>query len=63
MAFGSKTTIYLSIGQATKKSSVPKEHPALQNMKFRNYFYFCWSFCPPESGSGSGYGSTDLIES
>jgi hypothetical protein len=37
-----------------------REHPALQNMKFRNFlFIFVGSFYPP----GSGSGSTDLIES
>ncbi len=33
--------------------SSQKRHPALQNMKFLNFFYFCGSFWP--SGSGSGF--------
>jgi hypothetical protein len=45
-----------------KTSALKREHPALQNMKFLNFFLnFVGNFCPPRSGSG--YGSTDLIES
>jgi hypothetical protein len=57
--FGSKT-IFLSLGlQQKKPSALKREHLALQNMKFLNFFYFCGNFCPP----GSEYGSTNLIES
>jgi hypothetical protein len=43
-----------------KPSELKREHPALQNIKFLNFvFIFVGHFCPP----GSGYGSTDLIES
>ncbi len=42
-----------------KLSALKKEHPALQNMTFLNFFvYFCGSFLP-----SSGSGSTDLIGS
>jgi hypothetical protein len=46
--------------QVTKKpSALKKEHPALQNIKFHNFFYtFVGHLCPP----GSGSESTDLIE-
>ncbi len=40
-----------------KPSVLKREHPALQNMNFLNFFYICGSFCPRESGS------TDPIES
>jgi hypothetical protein len=42
-----------------KKPTAPKrEHPALQNIIFLNFFsIFVGHICPPESG----YGSTDLI--
>jgi hypothetical protein len=36
-----------------------REHPVIQNIKFLNFFLFLWAFCP----SGSGSGSTDLVES
>jgi hypothetical protein len=29
-----------------KPSPLKREHPALQNMKFINFFYFCGSFLP-----------------
>jgi hypothetical protein len=41
-------------------------HPALQNMKFLNFFLLLWvSFALPDPDSeyGSRFGSTDLIES
>jgi hypothetical protein len=46
----SKIAIYLSLGfiknvQATgewKPSAIKREHPALQNMKFMNFFLFLW---------------------
>jgi hypothetical protein len=41
-----------------KPSALNREHPALPNMKFLNFFsIFVGHFCPP------GSGSTDLIES
>ncbi len=47
----SRTTIYLSIGlykvcRSYRRSLQPskREHPALQNMKFLKFYYFCWSF-------------------
>jgi hypothetical protein len=42
------------------------EYPALQNMKFLNFFLFLWvifALLDPDLDSKSGYGSTDLIES
>jgi hypothetical protein len=43
-----------------KPSALKREHPALQNMKFLNFFStFVGNFCPP----GSGSESTDPIES
>ncbi len=41
-------TIYISLGsikcvQVTEEA-LKREHPALQNMKFLNFFYFCGSF-------------------
>ncbi len=65
---GSKTTINLSLGLHNGRSSyrlslqLSKEN--IQHSKTWNFFiffYFCgsFSFCPP----GSGYGSSDLIES
>jgi hypothetical protein len=29
-----------------KPSALKREHPALHNMKFLNFFYFCGSFLP-----------------
>jgi hypothetical protein len=57
--------------QAAAKAFSPqkeREHPALQNMKFLNFFLVLWVFCPPGSdpdnknqcGSGSRYGSEKL---
>jgi hypothetical protein len=46
--FGSKTTIYLSLGLhkgrlfQKKPSALKREHPALQNMKFLNFFLLLW---------------------
>jgi hypothetical protein len=49
------TTIYV---QATEEGFSPqREHPAIQNMKFLNFFLLCGSFLPPP-----GYGFTGLIE-
>ncbi len=43
-----------------KPSTNKREHPAVQNMKFLNFFlFFVGHCCPP----GSEYGSTDLIKS
>jgi hypothetical protein len=62
--FLSQTTIYISIGLhkdvklQEKLSALKREHPALQIMKFLNFFLIWWViFYPP------GSGSTDLIES
>ncbi len=30
--------------------ALEREHPALQDMKFINFFLFLWVFCPPGSG-------------
>jgi hypothetical protein len=46
--------------------ALKKEHPALQNMKFVNFFsIFMGNFAllGPDPDSESGSGSTDLIES
>jgi hypothetical protein len=43
-----------------KPSALKREHPALQNMKFLDFFQFLWvlfALLDPDSGS------TDLIES
>jgi hypothetical protein len=49
-----------------KISALKREHPALQKMKFINFFYFFGHFCPPGSGSKDpiefGFGYTTLIE-
>ncbi len=45
-----------------KPSALEREHPALQNMKFLNFFLILWAIfnlLDPDSESGS----TDLIES
>jgi hypothetical protein len=45
-----------------KPPAPKKEHPALQNMKFLNFFLFLWGFFAlPDPDSESG--STDLVES
>jgi hypothetical protein len=41
-----------------KPVELKREHPALQNMKFLNLFLFLWVIF-----AGSGFGSSDLIES
>jgi len=49
-----------------KPSALKREHSALQKMKFLIFFLFLWvifALLDPDSQSGSGYGSTDLIES
>jgi hypothetical protein len=70
--FGSKTTIYLSLGLQKgcpnyKRSLqlLEEKHPALQIIKFLKFFYFCGSFLPldPDPDSEYGSGSTDPIES
>ncbi len=63
MLFWSKIPINLSLGLqkgslSYRRSHQPskKEHPALQNMKFRNLFtfsVFLGPFCPPGSGSSN----------
>jgi|688.fasta_scaffold2098858_1 hypothetical protein len=36
-----------------KPSTLKKEHPAIQNLKFHNFFsIFVGNFCPPGSGPG-----------
>jgi hypothetical protein len=46
----SKTTIYLSLGlhkgfhANTEAFSPQKEHPALQNIQFLNFFLLFWAF-------------------
>ncbi len=50
--FGSKTTIYLSLGLhkpsklQKKPSAFKREDPALQTWNFLIFFYFCGSFLP-----------------
>jgi hypothetical protein len=47
-----------------KPSALKREHPALQNMKFLDFFLFLWvifALLDPDPDSESG--STDLIES
>ncbi len=47
-----------------KPSTLKREHPALQNMKFLNFFLFLWvifALLDPDPDPESG--STDLIES
>jgi hypothetical protein len=36
----------ISLQLQEKSSSLKREHPALENMQFRNVFYFCGSFLP-----------------
>ncbi len=48
--FGSKTTIYRTSKVQKKPSARQREHPALQNMKFLNFFStFVGHFCPAGS--------------
>ncbi len=61
--FWSKSAIYLSLGlHKGRPPAFKREHPALQNMKFKKKFYLRGSFCP-DSETGSGHGSNDLVES
>ena len=51
-----------------KPSALKREHPALQKMKFMNFFLCLWvifALLDPDCESGSGYesGSTTLTES
>jgi hypothetical protein len=48
-----------------KTSALRREHQALQNMKFLNFLRVIFSLLDPypNPDSGSGYRSTDLIES
>ncbi len=49
-----------------KPSAAKREHPALQNMKFLNYFLLLWvifALLDPDPDSEYGSGSTDSIES
>ncbi len=46
--------------------ALKREHPALQNMKFLNFFLLLWVIFAlldpePDSESGSGYGSETLV--
>jgi hypothetical protein len=77
--FGSKTTIYLSLGlhkgcPSYRRSLQPsKKHPALQNMKILYFFLFLWvifSLLDPDldpatqiNADPSGSGSRTLIKS
>jgi hypothetical protein len=70
---GLKTTIHLSLclqkdvlKLQMKPSAHKREHPALQNMKFLNFFLFLWvifALRGPDPDPESGYGFTDLTES
>ncbi len=56
----------VQVTEAEKKpSELKKEHSALQNMKFLNFYYFCGSFLPfwIRIQFGSGSGSATLITS
>jgi hypothetical protein len=51
-----------------KLSALKREHPAIQKMKFINFFLCLWVIFAllgpdPDCESGSGYGSRDPIES
>jgi hypothetical protein len=49
-----------------KPSALKREHPALQKMKFINFFLCLWvifALLGPDGESGSGYRSRDPIES
>jgi hypothetical protein len=47
-----------------KPSALKREHPALQNIKFLNFFLFLWViFALLDPGPDSESGPTDLIES
>ncbi len=69
--FGSKTTIYLSCDlhkgrhkEVTKKAVI-SHHPAIQNMKFLNFFLILWvifALMDPDPDSEYGSGSSDLTE-
>jgi hypothetical protein len=66
---GSKTTIYPSLGLhkrisklQKKPSTLKREHPALQNMKFLNFFLLLRVIFALLD-LDSEYGSADLIES
>ncbi len=69
--FGSKTTIYLSLGIHKGRPSYKRSHQLSKeniNMQFLNFFYFCGSCFAlldpdPDSEYGYGSGSTDLTES
>jgi hypothetical protein len=70
ITFGSKTTIYLSLGlyngfpsyrRSLQPSAFKREHPALQNMKFFLLLRVIFALLNPDPGSDSG--STDLTES
>jgi hypothetical protein len=47
-----------------KPSAFKKHYPALQNMKFLEFFLFLWVFFViTDPNTESGFGSTHLIES
>ncbi len=50
MFFDKKLHYYLSLGLhkgcPSYRRSLKREHPALQNIKFLNFFYFCGSYLP-----------------
>jgi hypothetical protein len=63
--------LFLGLQERTSKkkpSALKRERPALQNMQFLTFFLLLWVIfalleTDPEAKSGSGNGSTDLIES
>jgi hypothetical protein len=72
MFFDKKLHYYLSLGLhkgcPSYRRSLKREHPALQNIKFLNFFLFLWVIFAlldpdPDFESGSVYGFEDLIES
>ncbi len=57
IVFGSKTTIYLSLGlhkgrSSYRRSLLKRGHATLQNMNINFFSTFVDHFCPPGSGSG-----------
>jgi hypothetical protein len=65
--FTAEKRILYFFGQKQERSSAPKrEHPALQNKKFLNFFLCLWSvfaLLDPDLDSEAVSRSTDLIES
>jgi hypothetical protein len=48
----SKVAIYLVSLGLHQPSALKREHPALQNMQFLNFFLFLWVILPSWIGSG-----------